>query len=526
MASRIRTRLAGNRSTSLLGLVCLTLILALGCGVGSASAQLQSGGGVRALDGGDGYATITGRITDRLTGLPLGNASVSALCLLPDGTWSNDHWPAEVHADGTYIKHVSPNAATAIVIFYEESHVSSLYSGTDFPYYMPSLEQFELWKTGTKVPIAADRETSGINGTLAPREVKVTGTVTAKGSGVPLTGAQVGAYYWDPASSAWKPGALTADGGTKADGSYELDLPVQNSVGDLTSSGLFRTDWRFLVSPPTQDYLHQVWNGHTLPAGFRGAWWEDADMKAALALGETVKVNLADPAHRVDAALERQPVKTKAELLVYSAGYKYGDRVKMEGRLTAVSGVPQPGELTGLQLILDRKKGSATSSDPYREIARGTTNRSGSYVFSTAQAVGIYTYRLRFRGSGRVNAATSSARVVPMSDRLGMPGVFNKTNSLSVTIKGSLRPRHKAGSSTVMLKLSKRYVVKVNGRWTARYKYYKTVATKNRDVSGGSQYYVSLKLPSHGGWKIAWYTTAKSDPGHAPIAVDADDWLR
>ncbi len=269
-----------------------------------------------------------------------------------------------------------------------------------------------------------------------------------------------------------------------------------------------------------------MWNGHAVPAGFRGPGLADPLENAAVSLGDTVKVNLADPPHRVDFALERQPLSIVAHLSAWSGSYTYGDRIKLEGSLEAVSGMQQPGELTGLSLILDRKKGGATSTEPFTEYSRGKTNQYGDCVFSVAQSVGAYTYRMRFLGSGRADADNQQQRRREPVGPAWHARRLQQAEQSQRDHRGSLKPRHRAGSSTVMLQLSKRYVVKVKGRSVAKYRFYKTLTTKNRDAPGGSTYSVAVKLPSHGGWKIAWYSTAKSDPGHVPIAVDSDDWLR
>ena len=113
-------------------------------------------------------------------------------------------------------------------------------------------------------------------------------------------------------------------------------------------------------------------------------------------------------------------------------------------------------------------------------------------------------YRLVFEGDGVHAAATSLAVTVTPRVKLGKPAAPTTVkHGRRFTARGSLVPKHKAGSKTVKIKCYK----KVSGKWRLK----KTVTAVNANYKSYTRYSVRMALSSKGSWKLVATYAANDD---------------
>jgi hypothetical protein len=104
-------------------------------------------------------------------------------------------------------------------------------------------------------------------------------------------------------------------------------------------------------------------------------------------------------------------------------------------------------------------------------------------------------YRIRYDGDATHAPSLSVAVEIAPRVLLGRPSAPRAVaHGVRFTSVGTLAPRHRAGAKTVRIQCYKR----VAGVWKLK----KTVAARNMDKSGITQYRATFALPSAGAWKL------------------------
>jgi hypothetical protein len=144
------------------------------------------------------------------------------------------------------------------------------------------------------------------------------------------------------------------------------------------------------------------------------------------------------------------------------------------------------------------------SSGKWIDVTSAETSSTGVASFPVTRSRKT-SYRVRFSGvSGVYAAATSSVVVVTPKVSLGAPMAPERMKRYRYyTVRGSLKPRHAAGTRPVRIYRYK----KVSGKWK-RYGTYLTARVY--DYKTYSRYKVTMRLYSKGSWRIRAYAPADS----------------
>ena len=141
------------------------------------------------------------------------------------------------------------------------------------------------------------------------------------------------------------------------------------------------------------------------------------------------------------------------------------------------------------------------SSGTWMDLAHITTSETGSYAVTLAPREKT-TYRACFEQSATDVGATSATGIVLPRVSLASPSFGHKklTYHKSYSVSGNLKPRHAVGSKQIKLR-----AYHFEG---GSYVYKRTYTAKASNKSSYSVYKVSIKLPSHGKWRLRAYHAA------------------
>ncbi len=171
---------------------------------------------------------------------------------------------------------------------------------------------------------------------------------------------------------------------------------------------------------------------------------------------------------------------------------KYGASATAAGTLV-LEGIPLEGVGVQLQYY----------SGGWKTLDTKLTDAAGKVVFSAKPINKSKTsFRLQFAGTG-FDTKTGAAVVVTPRPYVGAPWKSTTARkNKSFTVRGTLNPRHTAGSSPVKLRFY---------RWNGKkYVYKKSYTAKAYNYSTYSRYKASVKLPSSGTWRMRAYAPADS----------------
>jgi hypothetical protein len=170
--------------------------------------------------------------------------------------------------------------------------------------------------------------------------------------------------------------------------------------------------------------------------------------------------------------------------------------VSVSGYLSNAKGAPFKGGTVVLE--------SSADGGDWKTVKSAKTGPEGGYTLSWTPSMRVR-IRARFVAPALYAAAASVATTVAPKPSLTAPSVPKTVaHGRSVTVRGTLAPRHHAGSGTVALRVEKL----IAGVWTA----YSQATATCRDSAAGSAYSGSLRVPA-GSWRVRAETPA--DGQHA-----------
>ncbi|NLE21473.1 MAG: hypothetical protein GX624_01635 [Actinobacteria bacterium] len=180
---------------------------------------------------------------------------------------------------------------------------------------------------------------------------------------------------------------------------------------------------------------------------------------------------------------------------------------------TLVANFYPPVGLDGQEVRVERATGA---SGPWTLVTT-VTNASGPYYTGTytysEKATRTYFWRMVFDGTAEYGPSTSNWVKIGVVPRLGKPAAPAKAKvKKKFTVKGSLKPRFKAGSRSVKL----RWQIRKNGAW----KNYKTTWAKVANAGSYSKYTAKIAVPRAGKFRFYAFApaTAKFVKGTSPFS--------
>lgn len=184
-----------------------------------------------------------------------------------------------------------------------------------------------------------------------------------------------------------------------------------------------------------------------------------------------------------------------------------GGSYSFTGAMVA-SGSPVPSR----QVILE----SSPDGSTFTAIGSGMTGATGAFAFAVNPASRSW-YRVRFAGDTKYEASSSDAActsVIAWVSTPVAPSTMYRTRYY--TVYGFLKPRHTAGSGYPVRIYKYRYL---SGRWV----YAGYVSARAANYSSFSKYYVSVRLPYAGKWRLRAY--APADTGHVASWSSGYDYV-
>ena len=219
---------------------------------------------------------------------------------------------------------------------------------------------------------------------------------------------------------------------------------------------------------------------------------------AALMAVVVAPVAADPPTTSLTAAAQKSPVKWNTVLI-------------LNGML--VEDVDPPLALDGQQIEVQR---ATSASGPWKLVTIVTNTPgpyySGAYVYNE-KATRTYFWRMVFAGTTEYRPATSNAVRIGVAPVLGKPAVPAKAKARrAFTVRGSLKPRFKAGSRSVKL----RWQIRKNGAW----RNFRTSWAKVSKAGSYSKYTARVAVPRAGKFRFYALTpaSAKFVVGRSPFS--------
>ncbi len=288
----------------------------------------------------------------------------------------------------------------------------------------------------------------------------ITGTVTAFGTGQPVTDCELQLWYLHTDGTSWYRAGVYA--APAVDGSYSLDF---------SNDGVYRV---------------QCYNS----MAYADQWWHEvADPQFATAI--TVPGGVLTG---VDFSLHSRKEASSLGLTAPPV-CAYGS-VSMHGYLRDPGGQGLAGRMVRVEAYI---------AADWQEVGSDTTDAAGLYQVKAAPAK-TTVYRAVFAGDATYEQATSSnAQVTPRVSvtKPSAPTTARTTTTFAVSCL--LKPRHTAG--TYPLSFQCRHFER--GTWVLR----KTIKAKAANVTGASRCSARIRLTLRGSWRIV--AVHKADQANA-----------
>ena len=276
------------------------------------------------------------------------------------------------------------------------------------------------------------------------------GTVTAFGTGDPVSGVELQLWNYSTTSSSWVRSGIYAESG--ADGTYALNFY------DL---GQYRV---------------QCYNSDV----YAEQWWNQA---ATMELATVITVP-GDALTGIDFVLNPQKTATSISLSGPSVcAYR---SAKLTGSLKDAGDQPLGGKTVKIQA-------SSAGSD-WTDAGTATTTDAGAYTFSATPSRAT-SYRAVFAEDATYAGATSGvASVLPKVSLSKPTGPTTTRTTTTFTCTTLLKPRHTAGTYPVTFQCQRL----VSGHWLTK----KTVKAKASNSSSYTKCTARIRLGTKGSWRI------------------------
>jgi hypothetical protein len=172
-------------------------------------------------------------------------------------------------------------------------------------------------------------------------------------------------------------------------------------------------------------------------------------------------------------------------LATSSASPSWKHQVTLSGRLLNALGSPFKGAKVAVE--------SSTDGATWVRVTTATTGLSGAFAVTWVPARRVQV-RARFVAASSYIAAASAVVTVAPKPSLSKPSAPTVAeHDHGFTARGTLVPRHTAGSAAVVLRIQRLAA----GVWTD----YSAIPASCRDSSAGTAYSRSVRLPA-GSWRI------------------------